>query len=90
MTASGGHYTLDVLHPNRELSDRPRPAWIRIDDELVSDVRPDDVFGGQEREDRQPYLLFYRRTSAWARDRRVDVQRWEGLSVRAELAFGWL
>ncbi|TBU35523.1 cysteine proteinase [Dichomitus squalens] len=65
MTASGGHYTLDVLHPNRELSERPRAAWIRIDDELVSDVRPDDVFGGQEREDRQPYLLFYRRMSAW-------------------------
>ncbi|KAH9928561.1 cysteine proteinase [Epithele typhae] len=61
----GGHYTLDVLHPNRELSDRPRPAWIRIDDELVSDVMPQDVFGGQEREDRQPYLLFYRRLAAW-------------------------
>ena len=66
MSASGGHYTLDVLHPNRELTDRPRAAWIRIDDELVSDVRPDDVFGGQEREDRQPYLLFYRRVGAWA------------------------
>ncbi|KAI1788359.1 cysteine proteinase [Ganoderma leucocontextum] len=65
-SAHGGHYTLDVLHPNRELSDRPRPAWIRIDDELVSDVRPEDVFGGQEREDRQPYLLFYRRMTAWA------------------------
>ena len=65
-SASGGHYTLDVLHPNRELSERPRAAWIRIDDELVSDVRPDDVFGGQEREDRQPYLLFYRRVGAWA------------------------
>ncbi|KAM5538092.1 hypothetical protein V8D89_008289 [Ganoderma adspersum] len=66
MSAHGGHYTLDVLHPNRELSDRPRPAWIRIDDELVSDLRQEDVFGGQEREDRQPYLLFYRRMTAWA------------------------
>ncbi|KAI8982818.1 hypothetical protein BD414DRAFT_491218 [Trametes punicea] len=64
-SASGGHYTLDVLHPNRELSDRPRPAWIRIDDELVSDVRPDDVFGGLEREDRHAYLLFYKRMTAW-------------------------
>ncbi|RDX46907.1 cysteine proteinase [Lentinus brumalis] len=65
MSASGGHYTLDVLHPNRELTERPRAAWIRIDDELVSDVRPEDVFGGQDREDRQPYLLFYKRVTAW-------------------------
>ncbi|KAI0723789.1 hypothetical protein C8T65DRAFT_627436 [Cerioporus squamosus] len=65
MSASGGHYTLDVLHPNRELTERPRAAWIRIDDELVSDVRPEDVFGGQDREDRQPYLLFYKRMTAW-------------------------
>ncbi|KZT09678.1 cysteine proteinase [Laetiporus sulphureus 93-53] len=64
-SASGGHYTLDVLHPNRDLSDRPRPAWIRIDDELVSDVRPEDVFGGMERDDRCAYLLFYRRLAGW-------------------------
>ncbi|KAI0748393.1 hypothetical protein C8Q80DRAFT_1171656 [Daedaleopsis nitida] len=69
LSASGGHYTLDVLHPNRELSDRPRAAWIRIDDELVSDLRPEDVFGGQEREDRQPYLLFYRRMAGWGATR---------------------
>ncbi|OSD08397.1 cysteine proteinase [Trametes coccinea BRFM310] len=68
-SASGGHYTLDVLHPNRELSDRPRPAWIRIDDELVSDVRPDDVFGGLDRDDRHAYLLFYRRMTAWGPSR---------------------
>ncbi|KAJ3530235.1 hypothetical protein NM688_g7738 [Phlebia brevispora] len=60
-SASGGHYTLDVLHPNRDMNDRPRQAWIRIDDELVSDMRPEDVFGGQERDDRCAYLLFYRR-----------------------------
>ncbi|KAI0689424.1 hypothetical protein BC835DRAFT_1283037 [Cytidiella melzeri] len=60
-SASGGHYTLDVLHPNRDLSDRPRQAWIRIDDELVSDIRAEDVFGGQERDDRCAYLLFYKR-----------------------------
>ncbi|KAI0086150.1 hypothetical protein BDY19DRAFT_961611 [Irpex rosettiformis] len=60
-SASGGHYTLDVLHPNRDLNDRPRQAWIRIDDELVSDIRAEDVFGGQERDDRCAYLLFYRR-----------------------------
>ncbi|KAI9065499.1 cysteine proteinase [Trametes sanguinea] len=68
-SASGGHYTLDVLHPNRELSDRPRQAWIRIDDELVSDVRPDDVFGGLDRDDRHAYLLFYRRMTAWGPSR---------------------
>ncbi|TFY64673.1 hypothetical protein EVJ58_g2454 [Rhodofomes roseus] len=64
-SASGGHYTLDVLHPNRDLTDRPRAAWIRIDDELVSDIRPDDVFGGQEQNERCAYLLFYRRMAAW-------------------------
>ena len=62
-SASGGHYTLDVLHQNRDLNDRPRQAWIRIDDELVSDVRPEDVFDAQGRDDRCAYLLFYRRIS---------------------------
>ncbi|EGN95847.1 hypothetical protein SERLA73DRAFT_162553 [Serpula lacrymans var. lacrymans S7.3] len=61
LSASGGHYTLDVLHPNRDMSTKPREAWIRIDDELVSDVRAEDVFGGLERDDRCAYLLFYRR-----------------------------
>ena len=64
-SAHGGHYTLDVLHPNRDLTDRPRAAWIRIDDELVSDVRPEDVFGGAEQNDRCAYLLFYRRIGPW-------------------------
>ncbi|TFK21295.1 cysteine proteinase [Coprinopsis marcescibilis] len=63
-SASGGHYTLDVLHPTRYTgaNGKPREGWIRIDDELVSDVRPEDVFGEQERDDaRCAYLLFYRR-----------------------------
>ncbi|TFK36396.1 hypothetical protein BDQ12DRAFT_686826 [Crucibulum laeve] len=65
-SASGGHYTLDVLHPNRYPSSsptaKPREGWVRIDDELVSDVRPEDVFGEtSERDDRCAYLLFYRR-----------------------------
>lgn len=64
LSASGGHYTLDVLHPNRDLNDRPRAAWIRIDDELVSDIRAEDVFGGLDRDDRCAYLLFYRRIGA--------------------------
>lgn len=64
LSASGGHYTLDVLHPNIDMTNppiKPREGWIRIDDELVSDVRAEDVFGPAERDDRCAYLLFYRR-----------------------------
>ncbi|KAJ7728890.1 hypothetical protein B0H16DRAFT_1330669 [Mycena metata] len=72
-SASGGHYTLDVLHPTRfgplgtGTSDSTKSeGWVRIDDELVSDVRPSDVFSPEaqtqgEREGRCAYLLFYRR-----------------------------
>ncbi|TDL27323.1 cysteine proteinase [Rickenella mellea] len=60
-SASGGHYTLDVLHPNRnaDLSMKPHEGWIRIDDELVSDLRTNDVFG-DGLDDRCAYLLFYK------------------------------
>jgi len=63
VSASGGHYTLDVLHPSRDLISKPRESWVRIDDELVSDVRAEDVFGGVDRDDRCAYLLFYRKIS---------------------------
>lgn len=67
LSASGGHYTLDVLHPNRypnAVSTKPREGWVRIDDDLVSDVRPDDVFGTPEKDDsRCAYLLFYKRVA---------------------------
>ncbi|KAG6875966.1 hypothetical protein C0992_001648 [Termitomyces sp. T32_za158] len=57
-SASGGHYTLDVLHPGRNAAE----GWMRIDDELVSDVRLQDVFVPQhEDESKAAYLLFYRR-----------------------------
>ncbi|KAG6918840.1 hypothetical protein DXG01_011245 [Tephrocybe rancida] len=57
-SASGGHYTLDVLHPGRNSVE----GWMRIDDELVSDVRLDDVFAPQhDDESKAAYLLFYRR-----------------------------
>ena len=58
--ATSGHYTLDVLHPNRNSDPtvKPREGWIRIDDELVSDMRTEDVFP-KERD--CAYLLFYRR-----------------------------
>jgi ubiquitin carboxyl-terminal hydrolase 10 len=68
MSASGGHYTLDVLHPTRfawggaGAGIKAREGWVRIDDELVSDVRNEDVFGAWERDDaRSAYLLFYSR-----------------------------
>ena len=65
-SASGGHYTLDVLHPNRYPksipNSKPQEGWVRIDDELISDVRPEDVFSAPEKDDtRCAYLLFYRR-----------------------------
>ena len=62
---------MDVLHPNRypgsvnvntANAKSSREGWVRIDDELVSDVRHDDVFGAYEKDDaRCAYLLFYRR-----------------------------
>ena len=79
LSASGGHYTLDVLHPTRYAGAgsggapawggagvgggvKAREGWVRIDDELVSDVRHEDVFGAWERdESRSAYLLFYKR-----------------------------
>ncbi|KAF8548451.1 cysteine proteinase [Imleria badia] len=72
LSALGGHYTLDVLHPNIDNAGsgptvKPREGWIRIDDELVSDVRPEDVFGTPARDDRCAYLLFYRRVGAGVR-----------------------
>ncbi|KAI0247916.1 hypothetical protein BJV78DRAFT_1285139 [Lactifluus subvellereus] len=77
-SAGGGHYTLDVLHPNRDGSVRggsgssaggsSGEAWLHIDDENVSGVQPEDVFGhrdGNERaDDRCAYLLFYRRAAS--------------------------
>ena len=63
LSASGGHYTLDVLHPTRFVapSGRTSEGWIRIDDEFASDVRPEDVFGGENDENRCAYLLSYKR-----------------------------
>jgi ubiquitin carboxyl-terminal hydrolase 10 len=64
LSASGGHYTLDVLHSDRfagSSHNKSREGWVRLDDELVSDVKPEDVFGVLERDDRCAYLLFYSR-----------------------------
>ncbi len=62
---SGGHYTVDVLHPNGNGGDGE--GWLHIDDEAVSAVRREDVFGGHDNgnaDDRCPYLLFYRRATS--------------------------
>ncbi|KAJ7792845.1 hypothetical protein B0H14DRAFT_3498766 [Mycena olivaceomarginata] len=53
VSSSGGHYTLDVLHPTRfpgssAGTGSEREGWVRIADELVSDVRPPDVFSAPE------------------------------------------
>lgn len=73
LAATGGHYTLDVLHPNPSAYPIPGPStpgstgdgWVRFDDENVRRLKLDDVLGRGvaqgEREDRVAYLLFYRR-----------------------------
>ena len=60
-SASGGHYTLDVLHPGRHPGAKMREEWVRTDDELVTDVGAVgvfDVFDVWERDEMQnAYLL---------------------------------
>ena len=59
-SASRGHYTVDVLHPN---GDGDAGVWLHIDDKAVSPVRHEDVFGecGTKRVANEwcAYLLFY-------------------------------
>jgi ubiquitin carboxyl-terminal hydrolase 10 len=64
--ASGGHYTVDVHHPNNA-HEGNEEAWLRIDDDIVGTVRHEEVFWRDESErtdDRCAYLLFYRRTAS--------------------------
>jgi ubiquitin carboxyl-terminal hydrolase 10 len=59
-SAGCGHYTVDVLHPHGDSSSGE--GWLHIDDEVVSTVRHEDVFGSGENErvdDRCVYMLFY-------------------------------
>ncbi|KAF8584110.1 cysteine proteinase [Ramaria rubella] len=58
-SATGGHYTLDALHPDPH--DRGREGWVRIDDELVQNIRAEDLTVRNVGDDRSAYLLFYRR-----------------------------
>ena len=66
-SAGGGHYTVDVLHPNRD-SDTGK-VCLHIDDEAVSPVRDEDVFREHgtdfaelAADGRCAYLLIYCRT----------------------------
>ena len=58
-SATGGHYTLDVLHPVPR--DEGSEGWIRIDDEFVQNVCAGDLSTKDAGDDRSAYLLFYRR-----------------------------
>jgi ubiquitin carboxyl-terminal hydrolase 10 len=63
-SAGSGHYTVDVLHPNGDSGNGE--GWLHIDDEVVSTVRNEDVFGGSNNEradERCAYMLFYCRTA---------------------------
>jgi ubiquitin carboxyl-terminal hydrolase 10 len=62
-SATSGHYTVDVLHPNEDSGSGE--GWLHIDDEAVSTVRHEDVFWDDEQVgDRCAYMLFYCRTAA--------------------------
>ena len=59
-SAGCGHYTVDVLHRNGDVGNAG--TWLHIDDEVVSAVQHEDVFGSGESErvdDRCVYMLFY-------------------------------
>ena len=63
-SASGGHYTVDVLHPDGD--NCGGEGWLHIDDDGLSKVRHEDVFGRHSDEhvdDQCAYMLFYCRTA---------------------------
>jgi ubiquitin carboxyl-terminal hydrolase 10 len=63
-SAGGGHYTVDVFHPNGDSGGGE--AWLHIDDEDVSAVRHEDVFRDHDNERVEIYMLFYCRAApAW-------------------------
>ena len=67
-SASGGHYSVDVLHPNKDGGNGE--VWLRVDDEAVGVARHEDVFGGHNTameqaaaDGRSAYMLFYCRVA---------------------------
>lgn len=64
-SASCGHYTVDVLHLNGD--DDTGEVWLHVDNEAVTPMRHEDMFGERGTEPaadgRCAYLLFYCRTS---------------------------
>ena len=56
-STDSGHYTVDVLHPNRDGGSGE--SWLHIDDEAVGAVRHEEVFGNEQVDDRCAYILFY-------------------------------
>ena len=63
-SAGSGHYTADVLHPNGDSGGEE--VWLNIDDEAVSAVGYDDMFGEHVNErvdNRCAYMLLYCRTA---------------------------
>ena len=65
LVGSAGHYTVDVLHQNE--NNRSVESWLHIEDEVVSSVRHEDVFGGRDNERVDvgcAYMLFYCRTAS--------------------------
>ena len=66
-SAGSGRYSVDVLHPNLNGDSDSGEAWLHIDDEAVSMVQHEEMFGGhdKERKDGQcAYMLFYSRTAS--------------------------
>ena len=67
-SGGSGHYTVDVLHPT---GDGSGEGWLHIDDEAVSVVQREEMFGSHDNErgrDRCAYMLFYCRTAASTHD----------------------
>ena len=64
-SAGSGHYTVDVLHPNG--GGHTGEVWLHIDNEAVTPMQHEDVFGEHDTEraadERCTYLLLYCRTS---------------------------
>jgi ubiquitin carboxyl-terminal hydrolase 10 len=60
-SAGSGHYSVDVLHQKGDGD--AGEVWLHIDDEAVTRMRHEDVFGGHGTErsadERCAYLLFY-------------------------------